>query len=131
MQIYFISFFRRFIVIFSLFFILNNSYSQVLYYENFEDITTVNWQLNTVSPFFFNSGVNQDIYNKWVINNSYLGGTNLTINPPLGLTVPDTDLQPGLINNSPTGGYLHTVMDTLTNSFPVNNPAFLLGFGSG
>ena len=119
MQIYFINFFRRFIVIFSLFFILNNSYSQVLYYENFEDITTVNWQLNTVSPIWFNSGVNQDIYNKWTINSSYLGGTNLTINPPLGLTVPDTDLQPGLINNSPLGGYLHTVMDTLTNSFPI------------
>ncbi len=113
--------------IFFLFLINNKSSAQIIYYEDFEDPTTVNWQLNTVN---FWVGSNGFILNRWEINNSYLGGAN----PVLGVNIPDTDPQPPLINNSPNSGYLHTVVDTLTNTFPVidNNSAAdapnILGF---
>ena len=109
MQSYFMRFLNFLFFIFFTFLINNKSSAQIIYYEDFEDPTTVNWQLNTVN---FWLGSNGFILNRWEINNSYLGG----INPGLGVNIPDTDPQPPLINNSPNSGYLHTVVDTLTNN---------------
>ena len=81
--------------------VLNSSYSQnIIYLQDFEDPTQMDWTLNASINFL---GTVVSTNNFFQVNNIYTGG-----NGPNGVIIPNTDLQPNTIDQSPDSNYLHT-----------------------
>lgn len=84
--------------------------AEELFFENFESDPTTSFVLNTAEN---GSQTDATSANKWVINNTYAGGSGSLVcfGFPFSYSLSSTPAQPMAITNAPNSQYLHTLSD--------------------
>ena len=100
----------------------------LIYSQDFEDLGSVDWNLNTVNFDVGSNGVG--VYNRFEINNQFNGGVINNPLLPIPITMLDTDAQPIDITNFPESNYLHTLAN-LADDVGVNNCNYIDLFDVG